>query len=124
MAIEVRREKKGVTSADRFLPEWGRVSWESARRGELNGIGLEASLFQYHLVANNLKVLSRETKVQKNGEPFNQWSDSFGTECVGFRSARGIEWYLFRSICMAIHWQVIREKRADTLAGRYPPESR
>jgi len=43
MAIEVSRMKKADTSAGRCPPESGRVSLESARRGESNGIGLEAS---------------------------------------------------------------------------------
>jgi len=43
MAIEVSRVKKADTSAGRCPPESGRVSLESARRGESNGIGLEAS---------------------------------------------------------------------------------
>jgi len=45
MAVEVSREKKGDTSAGRCpaLAELGRVPLESARRGESNGIGLEAS---------------------------------------------------------------------------------
>jgi len=38
--IEVSRMKKADTSAGRCPPEWGRVSLESARRGESNGIGL------------------------------------------------------------------------------------
>jgi len=42
MAIDVSREKKGDTSEGRCPPELGRVSLESARRGESNGIGLEA----------------------------------------------------------------------------------
>jgi len=43
MAIEVSRVKKADTSAGRCPPESGRVSLESARRGESNGIGPEAS---------------------------------------------------------------------------------
>jgi len=43
MAIEVSRLKKADTSAGRCPPESGSVSLESARRGESNGIGLEAS---------------------------------------------------------------------------------
>jgi len=43
MAIEVSRMKKADTSAGRGPPESGRVSLESARRGESNGIGLEVS---------------------------------------------------------------------------------
>jgi len=46
-------------------------------------------------VANNLKLLARGTQVQKYGYSVNHRSDSFRTECVGFRSARGIEWYWF-----------------------------
>jgi len=40
MAIAVSRIKKGDISEGRCPPEWGRVSLESARRGELNRIGL------------------------------------------------------------------------------------
>jgi len=43
MAIEVSRMKMADTSAGRCPPESGRVSLESARRGESNGRGLEAS---------------------------------------------------------------------------------
>jgi len=43
MAIEVSRMKKADTSAGRCPPELGRVSLEPARRGDSNGIGLEAS---------------------------------------------------------------------------------
>jgi len=43
MAIEVSRMEMVDTSAGRCPPESGRVSLESARRGESNGIGLEAS---------------------------------------------------------------------------------
>jgi len=43
MAVEVSKEKKGDTSAGRCPAESGRVSLESARRGESNGIGPEAS---------------------------------------------------------------------------------
>jgi len=43
MAIEVRRMKEADTAAGRCPSESGRVSLESARRGESNGIGLEAS---------------------------------------------------------------------------------
>jgi len=43
MAIEVRRMKKADTAAGRCPSESGRVLLESARRGESNGIGLEAS---------------------------------------------------------------------------------
>jgi len=43
MAVEVRRENQGDTSAGRWPPESGRVSLKSARRGESNGIGPEAS---------------------------------------------------------------------------------
>jgi len=43
MAIEVSRMKKADTSAGRCPPESGRVPLESARRGESNGIGFEAS---------------------------------------------------------------------------------
>jgi len=43
MAIEVSSMKKADTSAGRSPLESGGVSLESARGGELNGIGLEAS---------------------------------------------------------------------------------
>jgi len=43
IAIEVSRVKKADTSAGRCRPESGRVSLESARRGESNGIGFGAS---------------------------------------------------------------------------------
>jgi len=43
MAIEVSRMKKADISGGRCPPESGRVSLESARRGESNGIGFEAS---------------------------------------------------------------------------------
>jgi len=43
MAIEVSSMKKADTSAGRCPPELGRVSLGSARRGESNGIGPEAS---------------------------------------------------------------------------------
>jgi len=43
MAIEVSRMEKADTAAGRCPPESGRVPLESARRGESNGIGLEAS---------------------------------------------------------------------------------
>jgi len=43
MDIDVNREKKGDTSAGRCPPESGRVSLESARRGESNGRGSEMS---------------------------------------------------------------------------------
>jgi len=43
MAIAVSRMKKADISEGRCQPESGRVSLESARRGELNGIGLEVS---------------------------------------------------------------------------------
>jgi len=46
MAIEVSREKKGDTSVGRCPPELGRVSLESAHRGELNGIGFEESTWR------------------------------------------------------------------------------
>ena len=42
-AIDVSREKAGDTSVGRCPPESGRVSLESARGGELNVIGPEAS---------------------------------------------------------------------------------
>jgi len=65
MAIEVSRMKKADTSAGRYPPEAGRVSLESARRGESNGIGLEASACLSRPVAINLKVLPHGTQVQK-----------------------------------------------------------
>jgi len=43
MAIAVSRIKKADISLGRCLPELGRVSLESARRGESKGIGLEGS---------------------------------------------------------------------------------
>jgi len=43
MAVEVSRMKMADISGGRCPAESGRVSLESARRGELNGIGLEAS---------------------------------------------------------------------------------
>jgi len=43
MAIEVSRMKEADISRGRCLPELGRVSLGSTRRGESNGIGLEAS---------------------------------------------------------------------------------
>ena len=43
MAIAVSRMKKGDISEGRCPPKSGSVSLESARRGESNGIGLEAS---------------------------------------------------------------------------------
>jgi len=43
MAIEVSMMKKADTAAGRCPPESGRVSLESADRGESNAIGLEAS---------------------------------------------------------------------------------
>ena len=43
MAIEVSRMKKADISGGRGPPESGRASLGSARRGESNGIGLEAS---------------------------------------------------------------------------------
>jgi len=43
MVIEVSRERKGDTLVGRCPLGSGRVSLESALRGELNGIGLEAS---------------------------------------------------------------------------------
>jgi len=42
-AIDVSREKKGDTSVGRCRPESGKVSMESARQGESNDIGFEAS---------------------------------------------------------------------------------
>jgi len=67
MALEVSREKNRDTSAGRCPPELGKVSLESARRGEFNGIGYEVSAGLWHPVANNLKVLVWGSKVQKNG---------------------------------------------------------
>jgi len=43
MAVAVSREKKANTSLDKCPPESGRVSLESACRGESNGIGFEES---------------------------------------------------------------------------------
>jgi len=43
MAIEVSRMEMADTSAGRFPPGSGRLTLESARRGESNGIDLEAS---------------------------------------------------------------------------------
>jgi len=43
MAIEVSRMKKADISGGRFPPESGRVSLESAGRGESNDVGFEAS---------------------------------------------------------------------------------
>jgi len=43
MALAVSSTKKADISEGRCPAESGRVSLESARRGELNGIGLEAS---------------------------------------------------------------------------------
>jgi len=47
MAIDVSRERKGDTSAGRYPPESERVSLEPPHGGELNGIGLEASVCLY-----------------------------------------------------------------------------
>jgi len=44
MAVEVSREKEADTSRGGCPPESGRVSLESARQGELNGIVLEMSV--------------------------------------------------------------------------------
>jgi len=41
--VEVSRMKRADTSGGRCPPESGRVSLQSARRGESNGIGFEAS---------------------------------------------------------------------------------
>jgi len=43
MAIEVSQMKKADISGGRCAPELGRLSLESAPRGESNGIGLEVS---------------------------------------------------------------------------------
>jgi len=43
MAIKVSRKKKEDIRRGRCPPESGRVSLESARQGESNGIGLKAS---------------------------------------------------------------------------------
>jgi len=40
---------------------------------------------------------------------------------IGVRSPRGIEWYRSQSVGMAI--EVSMMKKADTAAGRCPPES-
>jgi len=45
MAIEVSQMKKAHISRGRCTPELGRVSLESAPRGELNGIALKASVW-------------------------------------------------------------------------------
>jgi len=66
MAIDVSREKRDDTSSGRCPLESGRVSLESARRGESNGLGLEASACLQHPVAHNVKVLARGTNIQKN----------------------------------------------------------
>jgi len=65
MAKEVCRMKEADTSAGICRPESGRVSWESSRRGESNGIGLEVSACLLHSLVNNLKVLTLRSKVQK-----------------------------------------------------------
>jgi len=44
-----------------------------------------------------------------------------GKGLIGVRSARGIGWYRFRSVRMAI--EVSRMEMADTSAGRCPPGS-
>jgi len=44
-----------------------------------------------------------------------------GRGLIGVRSPRGIEWYRFQSVRMAI--EVSSMKEADTLAGRCPQES-
>jgi len=67
MAIVVSRMNKADISVGRCPAESGRVSLESARRGELNGIGLEVSTCRSHSVANNLKIHTQGTQVQKNG---------------------------------------------------------
>jgi len=36
-------------------------------------------------------------------------------------SVRGIEWYEFQRVCIAI--EVSRKKRKDTSVSKYPPES-
>jgi len=43
-----------------------------------------------------------------------------GTGLIGVRSRTGIEWYRSRSVRMAI--EVSMMKKADTAAGRCPPE--
>jgi len=45
MAIEVSRITKADSSRGPCTPELGRVSLESARLGQSNGIGLEASAY-------------------------------------------------------------------------------
>jgi len=54
------------------------------------------------------------------GSRFNQRSDTVGTRCFGIRQSRGIEWYRFRSVHMAI--DVSRMKKADISGGRWWPE--
>ena len=44
MAIEVSREKEADTLMGRYLVRLGRVTLESAWRGELNGIGFDVSV--------------------------------------------------------------------------------
>jgi len=48
-------------------------------------------------------------------------SARLGKGLIGVRSLRGIEWYRSRSVRMAI--EVSMMKKADTAAGRCPPES-
>ena len=52
-----------------------------------------------------------------------QMSARVGKGLIGVRSPRGIEWYTFRSVRMAI--EVTRKKKADTSlgTGRCPQES-
>jgi len=50
-----------------------------------------------------------------------QMSARVGNGLIGVRSPRGIEWYRFRSVRMAI--EVSRKENADTSPGRCPPES-
>jgi len=44
-----------------------------------------------------------------------------GKGLIGVRSARGIEWYRFRRVHMAVEVRI--EKGADTSVGRCLPES-
>ena len=67
IAVEVRRVRKADTSAGRCPPESGRVSLQSARRGESNTIGVEASTCLLHPVADNLTALAWGRQVQRFG---------------------------------------------------------
>ena len=67
MAIAVSWMKKADISARKCRAESARASLESPRRGGSNGIDLEASACLSHSAANNLKIPTRGTQVQKNG---------------------------------------------------------